>query len=430
MTRTQFTQVPPYYLPQSLLSNEEHEHYENAVEDVRKAEKAYDNQLNVVQKQLRKIVEKFTADFWDFDDPPIFLLSSFSSDSEQRHPLRQLCNQLVSSLSNEERLDPLTIIRLFNTCIEAYTQNMLPPDFDRNWDLRLQYGSIVNTANSFGETLRSHLKPFIEQLDTIYNEELSPYEKELEEYKKVVESINPEKRISKNLKTIFHDALVSIKTEAENKAQRNDQECNQARGIKSLCTELIICHEKRRLNIDSVEHFLKDYTTLENLPPRSFAARCLESIRQIVKAHIENLNLCSKPEFIDSFLSQQNHSGVSNYQPHYISSQTRAAYEKVFQGKDSLESARNLLNDYTKGNHLFSGVIRLLHGHANRHYVTEIAQLVRKIDHGDIKDIKELVEKIKQIEIKNPIGSLARRLAFIEEKIEVEENNTSQPSLH
>lgn len=185
MTRTQFTQVPPYYLPQSLLSNEEHEHYENAVEDVRKAEKAYDNQLNVVQKQLRKIVEKFTADFWDFDDPPIFLLSSFSSDSEQRHPLRQLCNQLVSSLSNEERLDPLTIIRLFNTCIEAYTQNMLPPDFDRNWDLRLQYGSIVNTANSFGETLRSHLKPFIEQLDTIYNEELSPYEKELEEYKKL-----------------------------------------------------------------------------------------------------------------------------------------------------------------------------------------------------------------------------------------------------
>lgn len=83
--------------------------------------------------------------------------------------------------------------------------------------------------------------------------------------------------------------------------------------------------------------------------------------------------------------------------------------------KDSLERAKNLLQDYTKFD---SAVSRFFHGHWNRHHVDEVSAIVKAIDAGTIQTIEQLVRQLKQdINPENPNGSIAKRISFIETKL-------------
>ncbi|WP_133126845.1 DUF5617 domain-containing protein [Legionella nagasakiensis] len=104
-----------------------------------------------------------------------------------------------------------------------------------------------------------------------------------------------------------------------------------------------------------------------------------------------------------------------------------ASYHRLYQtSKDPLQSARALLDDYTKGN---SWWLRFFTGHWNRHHVQEVAQIVKKIDEGRIKDNDTLVSELDKIHLVNLNGSLARRTLFIKEKFAEESAKYQEPRL-
>jgi len=88
------------------------------------------------------------------------------------------------------------------------------------------------------------------------------------------------------------------------------------------------------------------------------------------------------------------------------------SYVNMTQDKtsDKLQQAREILNDYTKGD---SVLWRILCGHWNRHHVKDIARLIHYIDKGLISNIEELGEEFEQIQLMNETGSLARRYSFL-----------------
>jgi hypothetical protein len=88
-----------------------------------------------------------------------------------------------------------------------------------------------------------------------------------------------------------------------------------------------------------------------------------------------------------------------------------ASYQTfVSNTSNELQQARNLLNDYTRGE---SACLRFLHGNWNRHHIEEIARLVYRIDHGLIAHLEDLKYELEQIKLTNETGSLARRFSFI-----------------
>lgn len=94
-----------------------------------------------------------------------------------------------------------------------------------------------------------------------------------------------------------------------------------------------------------------------------------------------------------------------------------ASYHAFFKSKDDpLANARALLNDYTKSN---SALSRFFHGHWNRHHVQEISNIVSEIDNNTLQNIDQLMDKLKSIKLANPVGSLAKRIRYIEEKTPV-----------
>lgn len=90
------------------------------------------------------------------------------------------------------------------------------------------------------------------------------------------------------------------------------------------------------------------------------------------------------------------------------------SYGRLIAGvPDNLSKARRILDDYTKGD---SAICRFFTGHWNRHHVAEVHVLVLRIDGGGpdpITTVEELLEELNNIELVNPVGSLARRIEFI-----------------
>jgi len=75
-----------------------------------------------------------------------------------------------------------------------------------------------------------------------------------------------------------------------------------------------------------------------------------------------------------------------------------------------LQEAREILNDYTKGDSAF---LRFVHGHWNRHCVEDVARLVHYIDTGLMTNMEDLIYELGQIRLTNETGSLARRFSFL-----------------
>jgi hypothetical protein len=82
----------------------------------------------------------------------------------------------------------------------------------------------------------------------------------------------------------------------------------------------------------------------------------------------------------------------------------------ITQIEDDLMKAYCILKDYTKDDSPFW---RFLYGHWNRHYSTEVAVLVKKIESGNITSLPELLFELEQIPLQNFAGSLSKRLAFL-----------------
>ena len=90
------------------------------------------------------------------------------------------------------------------------------------------------------------------------------------------------------------------------------------------------------------------------------------------------------------------------------------AYETLLTPSiDLLQQARALLDDYTKGD---SWLWRMLYLHWARHHVEEVVRLVMRIDHGLITNAKDLLGELDLIEPVNQVGSLNRRISFLNSK--------------
>lgn len=86
------------------------------------------------------------------------------------------------------------------------------------------------------------------------------------------------------------------------------------------------------------------------------------------------------------------------------------SYQRLIVANNPLESARRLLNDYTKDNsrlnRIFSGVWR--------HHAGPVNQIVRRIGaKGGIESMDQLLDALARIRLQNPQGALARRIDLI-----------------
>lgn len=90
--------------------------------------------------------------------------------------------------------------------------------------------------------------------------------------------------------------------------------------------------------------------------------------------------------------------------------------------KEELSFARAVLNDYTKNN---SALRRFFTGHWNRHHVAEVNALVVQMDQGKINTAADLLQKLKEIHLVNPNGSLARRISLIARRNPASDNEST-----
>lgn len=88
-----------------------------------------------------------------------------------------------------------------------------------------------------------------------------------------------------------------------------------------------------------------------------------------------------------------------------------ASYKRIYsKGHDPLSCARALLIDYTKNN---SRIKRVAFFHWDRHHVSKVNEIVND---ASIKTIADLMRELDGIRLHNPKGSLARRIAFIQQQ--------------
>ncbi|KTD52822.1 DUF5617 domain-containing protein [Legionella quateirensis] len=160
------------------------------------------------------------------------------------------------------------------------------------------------------------------------------------------------------------------------------------------------------------------------------ASPTLDSIYEDLEEDIEDNKLLSNPierivAFQKSFIKEinalfQSSLSYTPYTKEVLSEKVLprpASYIEIancFHSEGPLRVARELLNDYTKGD---SSIARFFSGHWNRHHTKEIADVVRAIDSGVIKDVPQLIQVLKLIPLENNQGSLAKRINFIERDI-------------
>lgn len=82
--------------------------------------------------------------------------------------------------------------------------------------------------------------------------------------------------------------------------------------------------------------------------------------------------------------------------------------------QNDLMNLRNMLNDYTKNNSKFG---RFFTGHWNRHHVSEVNNIVERIDQLSMSYF-EAIQALSKIKLKNTEGSLAHRISFIRESVQ------------
>lgn len=93
---------------------------------------------------------------------------------------------------------------------------------------------------------------------------------------------------------------------------------------------------------------------------------------------------------------------------------------------DLMQKVRAVLNDYTKGDSEFW---RTVYFHWNRHHTAEVAQIVTLIDQGLITSISDVLAELNLINKSNDIGSLAKRISFMENASLTPRNNEQREDI-
>ncbi len=82
------------------------------------------------------------------------------------------------------------------------------------------------------------------------------------------------------------------------------------------------------------------------------------------------------------------------------------------------EKARCLLENYVA-----TPWMRFFTGHWNRHHIEDVQKIIDKLlaTENPISNLEQLLEQLYAIKLTNPLGSLARRISFIEYEIAANE---------
>lgn len=88
--------------------------------------------------------------------------------------------------------------------------------------------------------------------------------------------------------------------------------------------------------------------------------------------------------------------------------------KEAIENKEMIQQIRAILDDYTKGD---SFIKRLFTFHANRHHCDQVADIVRKIDKGELQSPYITYVELNDIPNRNPKGSLQRRINFIKDML-------------
>jgi hypothetical protein len=117
-----------------------------------------------------------------------------------------------------------------------------------------------------------------------------------------------------------------------------------------------------------------------------------------------------------------------------LSRYPKSYYDFYQPNNNPLQAAKDLLNDYTKGNSCHSSFLSacslFVSGHWNRHHLKEVNCIVERISNDEINTPQGLVEELNKINHPNPNGSFARRKEFIINVIfSAESADTEDPSI-
>ena len=179
-------------------------------------------------------------------------------------------------------------------------------------------------------------------------------------------------------------------------------------------------HYKDRIQILSsyvllMKHTVMIYLRVQQVPDWAAYQSKVEQFWDTTRISLfAEIKTCDKPAAVLSKIhtaDAQMKAILKIVHPHRFPS----SYEVLTKGSLPLFQAEALLRDYTKDN---SAISRFFHGHWNRHHITEVNNIVMRINcsgNDAINSIDDLLVELHAIKLKNPIGSLAKRIAFIEE---------------
>lgn len=204
--------------------------------------------------------------------------------------------------------------------------------------------------------------------------------------------------------------------------------------IKQLNKELIPNYLERASNFKRWEIIIQFHpqslatmpfnpTQLKSILSNAVKDNQLEIVKKLCLANL----ISATDPLVASILkeSKKTHSATINWLKKYQSPAYHVLCKEVVNGSNAfkannltapLAKARALLNDYTKNN---SALSRFFHGHWNRHHISEVTQIVRQIDSGEITE-QTLMAALDSVEKNykgqfNSQGSFARRREFIRE---------------
>ncbi len=261
--------VPAYHL----------KNFQASQQNLIAAEEKYKHALAAIQTELVEIVNDLIL---QFDSHPFKETAIFDRGlhTENSYPLKKYKPKLNSLLAN--KIHPASVIQILETCIRDYTGNMLDPDFDRFFELKIQNQPTVDRAHRMGRELQKEFAQSINKLKKL-QALVEPYQQAIDQVKIDIKNNNPNLLYIQILNAALIAALQAIKEEANNLA--NTKKDMEAGGIRGFCEELL---KKPNQDLDPL---IEEYTTLRNRAPNGYADIKLKEIKAIFAAHHANQQL-------------------------------------------------------------------------------------------------------------------------------------------
>ena len=130
-----------------------------------------------------------------------------------------------------------------------------------------------------------------------------------------------------------------------------------------------------------------------------------------LKAFLEHL-----PKTVQLIHLSDPDANALSIEDHLARCQWPASYDELIKPHqhDLIKMGGSLLEDYSKGDSWF---LRAVTFHWSRHHVDKVVDIVGKIKDDKFSSPADLIKKLDSIEIKNPAGSLSRRISFFKYQV-------------